>query len=106
LYRIAQEAVRNAVRHGQARSIRLHLHGARAKVRLTVTDDGVGMSIDPMDAAGMGLKIMRYRARILGGEVSFERNEPNGVRIVCECPLEHAVPATRPSAERRARRSK
>lgn len=88
LYRIAQEAVRNAVRHGRARSIRLHLHGARAKVRLTVTDDGVGMPAGAVDAAGMGLKIMRYRARILGGEVRFERADSGGTRIVCECPLD------------------
>jgi PAS domain S-box-containing protein len=88
LYRIAQEAVRNAVRHGQARSIRLHLHGARAKVRLTVTDDGIGMPAHAESAPGMGLKIMRYRARILGGEVRFERATPNGTRIVCECPIE------------------
>ena len=113
LYRIAQEAVRNAVRHGQARSIRLHLHGARAKVRLTVTDDGVGMPSDAVDAPGMGLKIMRYRARILGGEVRFERadlqaaNEgahqggKRGTRIVCECPLEPAADAARPRRPRR-----
>jgi PAS domain S-box-containing protein len=110
LYRIAQEAVRNAVRHGQARSIRLHLHGARAKVRLTVTDDGVGMPADAVDAPGMGLKIMRYRARILGGEVRFERADPpngsqggarQGTRIVCECPLEPAADASRPRRTRR-----
>lgn len=110
LYRIAQEAVRNAVRHGQARSIRLHLHGARAKVRLTVTDDGIGMPSDAVDAPGMGLKIMRYRARILGGEVRFERGAPDnaardaarpGTRIVCECPLE---PATDAAKARRSRR--
>jgi PAS domain S-box-containing protein len=106
LYRIAQEAVRNAVRHGQARSIRLHLHGARAKVRLTVTDDGIGMPSDAVDAPGMGLKIMRYRARILGGEVRFERGAPEGssttdegrrpgTRIVCECPLEPAADAAK-----------
>lgn len=109
LYRIAQEAVRNAVRHGQARSIRLHLHGARAKVRLTITDDGVGMPADAVDAPGMGLKIMRYRARILGGEVRFERGTPDvtakgtkpGTRIVCECPLEPAADASRPRRPRR-----
>jgi PAS domain S-box-containing protein len=102
LYRIAQEAVRNAVRHGNARTIRLHLHGARAKVRLTVTDDGVGLPQDAMDAQGMGLKIMSYRARMLGGEVRFERAEPQGVRIVCECPIEPAAP--RPArAGKRAR---
>lgn len=101
LYRIAQEAVRNAVHHGQARSIRLHLHGARAKVRLTVTDDGVGMPSDAVDAPGMGLKIMRYRARILGGEVRFERSDPQGTRIICECPLEPAADASRPRRPRR-----
>jgi PAS domain S-box-containing protein len=103
LYRIAQEAVRNAVRHGQARSIRLHLHGARAKVRLTVTDDGIGMPADAMDAAGMGLKIMRYRARILGGELRFERAEPRGTRIVCECPIEPLARPQRTGAGRRKR---
>jgi two-component system, LuxR family, sensor kinase FixL len=101
LYRIAQEAVRNAVRHGRARTIRLHLHGARAKVRLTVTDDGTGMPVDAVDAAGMGLKIMQYRARMLGGEVRFERVEPQGTRIVCECPLE---PLAQPVSARRTRR--
>lgn len=100
LYRIAQEAVRNAVRHGQARSIRLHLHGARAKVRLTVTDDGIGMPSDAVDAPGMGLKIMRYRARILGGEVRFERADPRGTRIVCECPLEPAAASAKPRRSR------
>lgn len=103
LYRIAQEAVSNAVRHGHARSIRLHLHGARAKVRLTVTDDGNGMPGDAADAAGMGLRIMQYRARMLGGEVRFERADPRGTRIVCECPLEPlAQPARAPRARRRS----
>lgn len=104
LYRIAQEAVRNAVRHGNARSIRLHLSTARAKVRLAITDDGVGMPPGAMDAAGMGLKIMCYRARILGGEVSFEAAEPTGTRVVCECPVQAAGTNTRPrrTAKRRA----
>jgi signal transduction histidine kinase len=103
LYRIAQEAVRNAVRHGQARTIRLHLHGSRAKVRLTVTDDGVGMPGNAVDAAGMGLKIMRYRARILGGEVRFEKAEGGGTRIVCECPIEPASQPVRTARPRRRR---
>jgi PAS domain S-box-containing protein len=88
LYRIAQEAVRNAVRHGKARSIRLHLSSVRAKVRLAITDDGIGLPSEAMDATGMGLKIMRYRARMLGGEVHFERGDSGGTRVVCECPIE------------------
>ncbi|HKE93401.1 MAG TPA: PAS domain S-box protein [Povalibacter sp.] len=104
LYRIAQEAVRNAVRHGQARSIRLHLSSVRAKVRLTITDDGSGMPVDAMNAAGMGLKIMCYRARILGGDVSFAPVEPRGTRVVCECPFEPGSAAhVRPLPKARAR---
>ncbi|MET0985906.1 MAG: PAS domain-containing protein [Steroidobacteraceae bacterium] len=95
LYRIAQEAVRNAVRHGHARLIRLHLGIARGKVRLTITDDGSGLPAQALEAPGMGLKIMRYRAQMVGGEVRFEAAEPQGTRIVCECPLELASqPAT------------
>jgi signal transduction histidine kinase len=90
LYRIAQEAVSNAVRHGKARTIRLHLSSARAKVTLAITDDGVGMPAEAMEATGMGLKIMQYRARILGGEVRIEGVVPNGTRIVCDCPVEPA----------------
>jgi PAS domain S-box-containing protein len=102
LYRIAQEAVRNAVRHGHARSIRLHLSAARAKVRLAITDDGVGMPPGAMDATGMGLKIMCYRARILGGEVSFEPAKPTGTRVVCECPVQAAGAPVRRPPKRRA----
>jgi PAS domain S-box-containing protein len=104
LYRIAQEAVRNAVRHGNARSIRLHLSSARAKVKLAIVDDGVGMPAGSIDATGMGLKIMRYRARILGGTVSFELAEPTGTRVVCECPLD--MPGGSASPRRKPRQRK
>jgi PAS domain S-box-containing protein len=106
LYRIAQEAVRNAVRHGQARTIRLHLTTGRAKVSLAITDDGSGLPTQAMDATGMGLKIMRYRARMLGGEVHFERVEPTGTRVVCECPIESDEPAGSAKAPRRSGKSK
>lgn len=101
LYRIAQEAVSNAVRHGKARTVRLHLSIVRAKVRLTVADDGIGMPEQALDAAGMGLKTMRYRARMLGGEVQFERLVPNGTRIVCECMAQ--LPVVTARSRRRAK---
>jgi nitrate/nitrite-specific signal transduction histidine kinase len=56
-----------------------------------------------MDATGMGLKIMRYRARMLGGEVNFERAESGGTRVVCECPiepLEHVGPVRKAARKR------
>ena len=107
LYRIAQEAVRNAVRHGEARSIRLHLSSVRAKVKLAITDDGIGMPAGALDASGMGLKIMCYRARILGGDVNFESVEPRGTRVVCECPLEAGpVRVRRINQRRRAEESR
>jgi PAS domain S-box-containing protein len=107
LYRIAQEAVRNAVHHGRARTIRLHLTTTRAKVSLAITDDGVGLPEQAMDATGMGLKIMRYRARMLGGEVHFERVQPTGTRVVCECPIELGSPSARakPRAATKAKRA-
>ncbi|HEY0683701.1 MAG TPA: hypothetical protein VGD45_15320, partial [Steroidobacter sp.] len=60
-------------------------------------------------APGLGLKIMRYRARILGGEVRFERGAPEhpaaearpGTRIVCECPLEPAADVAKARRPRR-----
>lgn len=107
LYRIAQEGVRNAVRHGNARLIRLHLSVGRGKVRLTITDDGSGLPAHALEAPGMGLKIMRYRAQMLGGEVRFEAAEPRGTRIVCECPLElpaHPAPSPPSPSSRRKRR--
>jgi hypothetical protein len=55
-----------------------------------------------MDATGMGLKIMRYRARMLGGEVHFERAGATGTRVVCECPIETDAPATRAKTPRRS----
>ena len=92
LYRIAQEAVTNAVKHGQAKAVRLQLSAVRGKVRLVVADDGCGLppNFGTLEGkqTGMGLRIMRYRARIARGEVRLERGERVGTRVVCECPLQ------------------
>ncbi len=106
LYRIAQEAIRNAVRHGGARIIRLHLSITRGKVRLVIADDGSGLPAQALEAPGMGLKIMRYRARMAGGEVRFEAAEPHGTRVVCECPLELASQPTANHPAKPARRKR
>jgi PAS domain S-box-containing protein len=101
MYRIAQEAVTNAVKHGRAQAVRLQLSSARRRVRLIVTDDGVGMPADVQSASGLGVRIMRYRARMAHGDMRFERAQPNGTRIVCECPIDQ--PASPRAAERAKR---
>lgn len=82
LYRIAQEAINNATRHGRAGNIGISLHAADHLVTFRVVDDGVGISDSP-SPNGMGLAIMRYRARLIGGELKIERGESGGTTISC-----------------------
>jgi PAS domain S-box-containing protein len=91
LYRIAQEAMTNAVKHGRASVVRLQLSVSHRKLRLLIADDGCGFGPEAERSIGMGLRIMRYRARIAHGEVRIERGEPTGTRVICECrlPNEH-----------------
>ena len=69
LYRIAQEAINNATRHGKPRNILVFLEAADHSISLRVLDDGVGVSESCSE--GVGLRIMRYRARSIGGEVTL-----------------------------------
>ncbi len=83
LYRIAQEAVNNAVKHGRARRIvvRLALEGKRTAV-LLVRDDGVGF--DPkVSASGMGLGIMRYRAAVIAASLQITSSPHLGTEMRC-----------------------
>jgi hypothetical protein len=90
LYRIAQEAVTNAVRHGRASKISVQLVVEERNVRLTISDNGVGLPAETSDepqhgSSGMGLKIMAYRARMIDGEVTVERLSEGGTRVRCRC---------------------
>ncbi len=88
VYRIAQEAVTNARRHGQAQAIELTLDIQPSSVRLEVLDNGVGLpqASAPTDASGMGLRIMRYRAALIGAHLTVGPGERGGTLISCECP--------------------
>ncbi|HTE41091.1 MAG TPA: ATP-binding protein, partial [Steroidobacteraceae bacterium] len=99
-YRIAQEAMTNAVKHGGAQSVRLHLGVAHRKLRMTIVDDGRGLPPEAERSSGMGLHIMRYRARIARGEVRVESVEPNGVRVICECPIDPSDVSAEPPSQR------
>jgi PAS domain S-box-containing protein len=89
LYRIAQEALTNAARHAQARKVDILLMVTRRTFLLRITDDGVGLQRRGRPSTGMGLKIMRYRAGIIGAKIEFGGNKPQGtiVRVTGEQPV-------------------
>lgn len=110
LYRIAQEAVANAVRHGQPTSVVIRLEPPHTSAAgssgdgqpyaaderalgdglalLSVEDDGVGISVDALDeAGGLGLRTMRYRARRVGGSIDVFRRERGGTAVHVRFPV-------------------
>lgn len=86
LFRIAQEAVRNAVAHGEPTRVDVLLAAEPSAVRLEVIDDGLGMPPPEEPQEGMGLRIMAYRAGLIGGTLSVLPVSPRGTRIVCRVP--------------------
>lgn len=103
LYRIAQEALRNAVRHGQAERVVITLTAGSERLRLRILDDGTGIPDGVMAAghdgtSGMGLNIMNYRARIIGGSLDVRSGPDGGTVVTCTLP-----PSSDASAIRGAR---
>ncbi len=89
LYRIAQEAVRNAVEHGAAREVLLQLNFGQRDMLLTIQDDGEGFNAKAK-SHGMGLRIMRYRAQCIGGSCEVRTGAGTGTTVYCRVPLEAA----------------
>jgi PAS domain S-box-containing protein len=87
LYRIAQEAVNNAIRHGKSRNIFIGLSGKSGIGTLTIQDDGEGFPKKPPAQPGAGLSIMNYRADMVGGSLKVQPNEGRGVTVTCMFPL-------------------
>jgi signal transduction histidine kinase len=85
LYLIAQEAVHNSVKHAKARHVRITFKNLDGGLVLGVADDGIGMPSLPTEHQGLGLRIMRNRAAILGARLTIERAEPNGTLVTCVC---------------------
>jgi signal transduction histidine kinase len=83
LYRIAQEAVNNAIKHGRGKNISIGLGAVEDEVTLTVKDDGIGFP-DTLDAGGgMGLHIMNYRAKMIGAFLDIRRGAGGGTIVIC-----------------------
>ncbi len=87
LYRIAQEALSNAVKHGNAERIVIALYGNEERLKLVVSDDGRGFQEKQQMQAGMGLKTMQYRAREIGADLGIGTTTGAGSTITCTVPL-------------------
>lgn len=88
IFRIAQEAVNNSVRHGKAKMVRIRLQRQNDELRLTVTDDGSGLSQKTAINPGLGLRIMQYRAKMLGAMLTVQRaGTESGTVVTCVCSI-------------------
>jgi hypothetical protein len=85
LYRITQEAISNSIRHGRAGNVMVTLRERTGQLELSVSDDGVGFAEGRAHSRGMGLKIMKYRARMIGGTIEIRPRRPVGTRVKCVC---------------------
>jgi signal transduction histidine kinase len=91
LYRIMQEAVSNAVRHGKPKEIVISLANQKQRLELTVEDDGTGLPDDWQKNRGLGTRIMAHRAAMIGGTFSIEPNPTGGTFVKCSVPTAAAI---------------
>lgn len=83
LYRIAQEAVTNAIKHGKPDRIEISLSRTPGRIGIAVNDNGVGLPTRPRKKPGMGMRIMRYRAGTIGGSLAIQKAPGGGTTVVC-----------------------
>ena len=83
LYRIAQEAINNAIKHGKAKRIIITFQPMGDKHGLLVTNDGVAFPNDVRPSRGMGLRIMNYRAGEIGADLQIRSDRKNGTTVMC-----------------------
>ena len=86
LYRITQEAINNAINHGQARMIHIDLSSHERHICLTISDQGNGFVSEPNQPTGMGLRTMAYRAHAVGGVLQVDSELSQGTVIRCLVP--------------------
>jgi two-component system, LuxR family, sensor kinase FixL len=86
LYRIAQEAATNAIKHGHARNIGLSLTSNNSRLILKVKDDGSGLPAAALKGKGMGLRVMHHRARMIGATISLRPSKAGGLIVTCSLP--------------------
>jgi signal transduction histidine kinase len=88
LYKIAQEAVTNAIKHGKARRVRISLSNGSDHVVLTIRNDGKPFPDLDSPSTGMGLRIMNYRASLIGASLEIKGVGSRGTRVTCSVPVD------------------
>ena len=83
LYYIVQEALLNAVNHGKATTVIVTLAADEDRLKLTVQDNGTGFQISDKSRSGMGIRIMRYRAKVIGATLDLQSQVNHGTQITC-----------------------
>ena len=83
LYHIAQEAITNALRHGKPSRIDVELKEEQDQLIIAVEDNGCGLPDDFRESEGMGLRIMRYRARVINGQLEVNHKPGGGTIVKC-----------------------
>lgn len=84
LFRIAQEAITNAIRHGKPKRIEIGLTETSGLIKLWIRDNGAGMPVRRQEKSGLGLRIMRYRAGMIGGSLAIQKEAGGGMTVACE----------------------
>ncbi len=87
LYRLSQEAVTNAIKHGSAVNVTIGLAIVKGGGVLTIRDDGCGFDVLPVRRSGLGLRIMNYRAKMIGGSFHIQSSRSGGTLVRCSFPM-------------------
>jgi signal transduction histidine kinase len=88
IYRLAQEAISNAIKHGHASCIEIHLEAKLTTMFLSITDNGTGLGQSESDEKGIGLHIMKYRTSTLGGVLDIRNAPKRGVVVSLSYPFQ------------------
>jgi signal transduction histidine kinase len=91
LYRIAQEAATNAIKHGAAKTVFLSLTVKKSRLILKIKDDGAGFRSTGPKGKGMGLRVMRHRCRMIGATLTIRAPKEGGVTVICSLPKVDAL---------------
>jgi two-component system, NarL family, sensor histidine kinase UhpB len=87
LYKITQEAVTNAIKHAQAKNVEIRLANGGNRLLLTISNDGAPFPSIVKANAGLGLRIMRYRAQLIGAALEVKPGERDGAVVTCSLPV-------------------